>query len=51
MRLRCWIVPCLTLFLLAPIASARSRKPHPAGVHPKPNHPTSKYKAKKPKKH
>jgi hypothetical protein len=48
MRIRFWIIPCLFLSLLAPAASAKQRKPHPAGTHPKPNHPMSKYK--KPKK-
>jgi hypothetical protein len=50
MRTRFWMLASLTLILLAPMASARSRKPHPAGTHPKPNHPVSKYKHKKPKK-
>lgn len=48
MRTRFCVV-CLFLSLLVPAASAK-RKPHPAGKHPKPNHPMSKYKAKKPKK-
>jgi hypothetical protein len=50
MRMRFWIITCLLLMLWVPAASARQRKPHPAGKHPKPTHPMSKYKAKKPKK-
>jgi hypothetical protein len=50
MRTRFWIITCLLLILLVPSASARQRKPHPGGKHPKPNHPTSKLKIKKPKK-
>ncbi len=50
MRTRFWIITCLCFCLLVPAASARQRKPHPAGKHPKPIHPMSKYKAKKPKK-
>lgn len=42
MRIRLWIVPFLFLCLLAPAASAKQRKPHPVGKHPKPNHSTSK---------
>jgi hypothetical protein len=48
MRMRLWIIPCLFLCLLAPTASAKQKKAHPVGSHPKPNHPMSKYK--KPKK-
>ena len=50
MRTRFWIIACLSFCLLVPAASARQRKPHPADKHPKPAHPMSKYKAKKPKK-
>jgi len=50
MRTRFWMITCLCFGLLVPAASANQRKPHPAGKHPKPNHPMSKYKAKKPKK-
>lgn len=50
MRTRFLIVAGLFLSLLAPAASAKQRKPHPAGKHPKPSHPMSNYKAKKPKK-
>jgi len=51
MRTRFWIVSCLCLCLLAPAASAKQKKPHAVGKHPKPNHAMSKVnKAKKPKK-
>jgi hypothetical protein len=42
MRIRLCIVPCLCLGLLASVASAKQRPPHPVGKHPKPNHPMSK---------
>ncbi len=52
MRIRFWMIGCLSLALLSPLASAK--KYHPVGSHskpnhPKPNHPVSKYKGKKPK--
>jgi len=50
MQKRFWIITCLLLSLFVPAASARQRKPHPAGKHPKPAHPMSKYKAPKKKK-
>ena len=50
MRIRPFVTACLCLGLLVSTASAKQRKPHPAGKHPKPNHPVTKYKAKKPKK-
>lgn len=50
MRIRFWIVPCLCLFLLASSASAKQRKPHTAGKHPKANHSMSKVnKSSKPR--
>jgi hypothetical protein len=42
MRIRFWIIPCLFLCLLAPSATAKQRKSHAGGKHPKANHPMSK---------
>jgi len=51
MRIRLCLVPALLLGLLTLPASAKQRKPHEAGPHPKPNHPMSKVKKQKKVKH
>ena len=55
MRIRFFMISCLTLGVLTPAAVASQVKPHPVGqhpvgVHPKPNHRVAKFKFKKPKK-